>query len=92
MKVRNKSSSFRLTIGIQFLLYSRVGSRVGYHSSKEGWPLACRRANAGFRLILLRAGRPLSLLKVRKRGPIQSGLEHGARIGEVHFHRSSEIH
>ena len=60
MKVRSKSSSLRLTIGIQFLLYSaRTGSRVGYHSSKEGWPLAGRLANAGFRLILPRAGRPL---------------------------------
>ncbi len=60
MKVRGKNSSFRLTIGIQFLLYSaRTGSRVGYHSSKEGWPLACRLANAGFRLKLPRISRPL---------------------------------
>jgi len=85
MKVRVKNSSFRLTIGIQFLLYSANGEPGGYHSSKEGWPLAGRLANAGFRLKLPRNQPSPLRLEVPVAASHSGRLEHGARIGEVHF-------
>jgi hypothetical protein len=61
MKVRSNGSSLDSLLEYSLCCIAREsGTGVGYHSSKEGWPLACRRANAGFRLILPRAGRPLS--------------------------------